>query len=294
MNNIKMVKFPKVNSVPMVLLLSMLLFFCASPNGTDNGPTAVWQDEFEYEGAPDPDYWTFDEGDGCPRLCGWGNNELQYYTRRPENVRVENGKLIIEARREAFGSKRYTSARMRATHSVSRTYGYVEVKAKLPFGRGTWPAIWMLPDSATYGGWPRSGEIDIMEHVGFDPGVVHGTVHTESFNHMKGTQVGKQRRVDGFDNAFHVYAINWTPDRIEFFIDGEQYHLFENNGDGTDAWPFDHAFHLIMNIAVGGGWGGREGVDESIWPQRMEVEYVRVYEPLNETQKAIMLRTAEK
>lgn len=248
-------------------------------------PKMIWHDEFDYTGKPDPKLWSYHLGDGCPQLCGWGNNELQYYTDKSENVRVENGRLVIEAHKEQAGNSAYTSARVRSVKEVSPKYGYIEIKAKLPFGRGSWPAIWMLPDSLKYGGWPKSGEIDIMEHVGYDPGVVHGTVHTEDFNHIKGTQVGKQKTVADFDKAFHVYAINWTEKKITFLIDGIPYHVFENNGSGSDAWPFDHPFYLIMNIAVGGGWGGREGVDESIWPQRMEVDYVRVYAPLKDNFK---------
>jgi beta-glucanase (GH16 family) len=258
----------------IVGLVSAVAF---SFKSADPKPKLVWSDEFEKDGAPGAS-WVYDLGDGCPRSCGWGNNELQRYTSRPENVRVENGRLIIEARK---GSDGYTSTRIKSGNGNSWTYGYIEVKAKLPQGRGSWPAIWMLPDSSSYGGWPKSGEIDIMEHVGFDPGVVHGTVHTLDFNHIKGTQVGKQKQVNSFNTEFHVYAVNWTKDRIEFFIDGEHYHTFENNGSGFGAWPFDKPFHLILNIAVGGGWGGMKGVDESIWPQKMEVDYVRVYEPLS-------------
>ncbi len=175
--------------------------------------------------------------------------------------------------------KEYSSARLISQPSGKWQYAYVEVKAKLPKGRGTWPAIWMMPDASTYGGWPKSGEIDIMEHVGYDPGVIHGTVHTESFNHVDGTHLSAQKTITDFDEEFHVYAINWTEEEMEFFIDGEKYFSFVNTGNGSDDWPFDQDFYLILNVAVGGNWAGKEGVDESIWPQRMEVDYVRVYEP---------------
>lgn len=263
--------------------LVLYLFFCvcvmmAHSPSVDRKPRLLWSDEFDYEGLPDSTRWTYDVGDGCPNLCGWGNSELQYYTRAvKKNARVENGRLIIEAHKEKAGGSEYTSARLKSANAGSWTYGYIEVKAKLPEGRGTWPAIWMLPDSFKYGGWPSSGEIDIMEHVGFDQGTVHGTVHTGKYNHLKNTQVGSNTKVTNCNEDFHVYAINWTTDKIEFLVDGKQYHAFRNNGEGFEAWPFDHPFHLILNIAVGGGWGGREGVDESIWPQRMEIDYVRVY-----------------
>ncbi|HYF69657.1 MAG TPA: glycoside hydrolase family 16 protein [Ohtaekwangia sp.] len=255
-----------------------ILFSFFSTPSNDTPPKLLWSDEFNDELSQRE--WTFDEGNGCPGLCGWGNNELQYYTGDQKNVRVKDGVLIIEAHKQEMKESSYTSARIKTVAPNSWKYGYIEIRAKLPEGRGTWPALWMLPDSLVYGGWPTSGEIDIMEHVGYDPGVVHGTVHTLDFNHIKGTQIGKQRKVENFQTEFHTYAVNWTADEIEFYIDGEHYHTFKNNGNGLSAWPFDHHFHVVINIAVGGGWGGAKGVDENIWPQRMEVDYVRVYEPL--------------
>lgn len=270
----------------MILLLIYFSFLFPSQKAGEDPPKLVWSDEFEYEGAPDSTLWDYHLGNGCPELCGWGNNELQFYTNHENNVRVTEGKLVIEAHKEAKEESAYTSTRLMSTGEGSWKYGYIEVRAKLPYGRGTWPAIWMLPDTNKYGEWPASGEIDIMEHVGFDPGVVHGTVHTTDFNHLKGTQVGKQIQVADFDSAFHNYAVNWTEDKIEFYLDGEKYHEFVNNGKGNDAWPFDHPFYLILNIAVGGGWGGQKGIDEKIWPQKFEIDYVRVYEPLlTESQK---------
>lgn len=260
------------------ILLPILVVF-SSCQSKESSMKLVWSDEFDYEGAPNPDLWEYDEGNGCPSFCGWGNNELQYYTNNEKNVRVADGKLIIEAHKENYEESGYTSAKIKSNNSAWQ-YAYIEIKAKLPSGRGTWPAVWMMPETSIYGGWPKSGEIDIMEHVGYDPGVVHGTVHTEAFNHSIGTQVGKQTMVPDFDTDFHVYAMNWTENQIEFFVDGVKYQEFKNNGDGPAAWPFDHPFYLILNVAVGGNWGGAEGVDDAIWPQRMEVDYVRVYEPL--------------
>lgn len=238
----------------------------------------VWADEFEEDGPPDTTRWNYDLGDGCPDICGWGNNELQYYTKRPENVRVEDGRLIIEAHREPYEGKEYTSTRLVSRKKGDWKYGYIEARAKLPQGTGTWPAIWMLPTDWKYGGWPASGEIDIMEHVGYKQGRVFGTVHTKAFNHGIGTQKGDSIPVGDVHQAFHVYAIDWSPEKIDFLVDGEVYHTFTNEGTGYEAWPFDTPFHLLMNIAVGGNWGGAEGVDEKIWPQRMEVDYVRVYQ----------------
>ncbi|EKB48181.1 Beta-glucanase precursor [Cecembia lonarensis LW9] len=250
-------------------LLICFLFACQQEKQAE----LVWSDEFSYEGLPDPEKWVYDVGDH-----GWGNNELQYYTENdPLNARVENGRLIIEAHQDSTYEKGYSSARLLTRGKAAWKYGYIEVKAKLPEGVGTWPAIWMLPEEKKYGGWPKSGEIDIMEHVGYDQGVIHGTVHTEAFNHTKGTQIGKQINVPDCSEAFHVYAVDWKDEKIDFYLNDEKYHTFENTGNGWEEWPFDHPFHLILNIAVGGNWGGAQGVDPNIWPQRMEVEYVRVY-----------------
>lgn len=238
----------------------------------------IWSDEFDQDGVPDPKKWSYDMGGH-----GWGNQELQHYTNRPENARVEEGVLIIEALKEEFLSAQYTSARLVTKNKGDWMYGRVEVSAKLPQGRGTWPAIWMLPTDSPYGYWPSGGEIDIMEHVGFQPGSVHANIHTGKYNHSIGTGKGKTTRVDTYDTEFHVYAVEWRPYVLDFFIDDTLYFTYvydwEKDGeDGYMAWPFDKDFHLVLNIAVGGAWGGQRGVDDSIFPQKMEIEYVRVYD----------------
>ena len=244
----------------------------------DENPRAefklVWSDEFDTDGLPDSSNWNYDIGS----RNGWGNNELQYYTSRKENARVENGILILEARKENFESFGYTSARIKTRNKGDWKYGKIEVMAKLPMGRGTWPAIWMLPTMEGRMSWPDDGEIDIMEHVGFDPGSIHGTIHTKAYNHTIGTQKGNTINIDDFSDAFHLYTIEWNPDRISWFVDEDRYFVYENEGTGKDAWPFDNPFHLILNIAVGGNWGGQMGVDDSIWPQRMQIDWVRVYQ----------------
>lgn len=233
----------------------------------------IWSDEFDQNGLPNPNNWNYNVGDH-----GWGNDELEYYTEANlDNARVENGVLILEAIKDPSYPKGYTSARLVTKGKASWKYGYIEVRAKLPTGRGTWPAIWMLAEKNKYGGWPSNGEIDIMEHVGYDPGKVHGTVHTEAFNHKIGTQKGNYLMVADFDSEFHLYAINWTKKKIDFYIDQQLYFSFENTGGDYKEWPFDQPFHLIQNIAVGGGWGGQQGIDPTIWPQKMEIDYVRVY-----------------
>jgi len=234
----------------------------------------VWADEFSTDGLPDATKWDYDVGDH-----GWGNNELQYYSKADlKNARIENGILTIEAKADPAHPKGYSSARLVTRGKATWQYGFFEIKAKLPEGVGTWPAIWMLAEENRHGGWPKNGEIDIMEHVGYDPGKVHGTVHTEAFNHSIGTQKGGFKMVENFQSEFHIYAIDWTEDKIDFYIDGEKYFSFANTGGDYKEWPFNQPFHMILNIAVGGNWGGQKGVDENIWPQKMEVDYVRVYD----------------
>ncbi|MEA5258532.1 glycoside hydrolase family 16 protein [Arcicella aquatica] len=237
--------------------------------------TPIWADEFDKDGLPDSKKWNYDVGGS-----GWGNNELEYYTKENlKNARVENGKLVIEAIKENFNGNSYTSARLVTKGKGDFLYGRFEIKAKLPAGRGTWPAIWMLATEQSYSDkyWPDNGEIDIMEHVGYDPGRVHASIHTKSFNHVIGTQVTTNMMVDDFDKAFHEYRLDWTPNKIEMYIDAKLYFTFENTGKGFAEYPFDKKFHLLLNLAVGGNWGGVKGVDESVFPQRMEVDYVRIY-----------------
>lgn len=258
--------------------IGVALLFIASCQSR-SGKKLVWSDDFDHPGQPDTSKWNYDLGDGCPAVCGWGNNEAQYYTMDSKNVRVDNGMLVIEARKDSIGGKAYTSTRLVSKHKGDWLYGRIEVKARLPKGKGTWPAIWMLPTDWKYGGWPASGEIDIMEHVGFDPGVIHGTIHTESYNHIKQTQREGKITVSDAQEVFHLYAIDWTKDGIDFYVDDQRYHSVSRDAKDTfKEWPFDQPFHLIMNIAVGGNWGGMQGIDDSIWPQRMEVDYVRVYQ----------------
>lgn len=265
----------------LLLLLASIFFVCASKEDATllTQPKLIWSDEFNANGSPDVSRWSYDMGDGCPNVCGWGNNELEYYTSNEKNVRVENGSLIIEAHKEKTGTKEYSSTRIVSKQKGDWVYGRIEVRAKLPKGRGTWPAIWMLSTDWKHGGWPASGEIDIMEHVGVDPNVIHGTLHSEKYNHVKGTQQEGKITIPDAQDAFHIYAIEWSKDKVDFYVDDKMYHsVVRNPTDNFTGWPFDQRFHLIMNLAVGGNWGGMKGVDESIWPQRMEVDYVRVYQ----------------
>ena len=234
--------------------------------------TPVWRDEFDGSGRPDASKWGYDLGGD-----GWGNNELQVYTDRIDNASVDDGVLTITAKKEALSGRDYTSARLVSKGKGDFLYGRFEIRAKLPPGRGTWPAIWMLPTDWAYGGWPHSGEIDIMEHVGFDPDRVHVSVHTGAYHHTIGTQKTSTKMVAGATTAFHRYRVDWTPYAVRGYIDDVQMYEFVNEGTGPAAWPFDRRFHLLLNIAVGGNWGGQKGVDDTVFPARMEVDYVRVY-----------------
>jgi beta-glucanase (GH16 family) len=233
----------------------------------------VWSDEFDKPGQPDTQKWGYEKG-------MIRNKESQYYTvDRRENARVEDGKLIIEAHKEKKERGEFTAASLISKGRGQWTYGRVEVKAKLPSARGTWPAIWMLPEKIGKVPWPMCGEIDIMEHVAYDPAKIHGTIHSGAFNHTKGTQRSGQLMVPTYATDFHVYSMDWSEDKIVMHIDGKAYATFDKKpGDGEAEWPFDKPFYLILNLAIGGSWGGQKGIDDAAFPQRMEVDYVRVYQ----------------
>lgn len=258
---------------------------------TDERWELVWQDEFNYQGQPDPSKWTFDIWPARKV-----NDEDQAYTSRSKNARVEDGNLIIEAHREDYGNAKYTSARLHSLGKGDFLYGKVEARARVPAGQGTWSAIWMLPSdpfkyatkcgpgedwqgSVTCDAWPNSGEIDILEHVGYDMQTVHGTVHTKAYYWVNGEQRKASIEGQNVDSEFHVYGMEWTPDYIIISFDGVPYFYYQNEGDDWRAWPFDHPYHMILNLAIGGAWGRAGGpIDDSIFPVRMEVDYVRIYQ----------------
>lgn len=257
------------------LLTAISLLACGAgsspqaPSSTTTTP--IWQDEFNGSGLPDAGRWDYEVG-----LVR--NNERQYYTRaRQENARLEDGTLVIEARRESHQGAEYTSASL--TSRASWTYGRIEVRAKLPKGRGTWPAIWTLGTNIREVGWPACGEIDIMEHVGFDPGRIHANIHTKAYNHVQRTNKGNSLIVSKPDEEFHVYSADWTAETIDFFVDGRRYFSFAKEPGGSDVWPFDKPQYLILNLAIGGTWGGQQGIDDSAFPARYVIDYVRVFRP---------------
>lgn len=257
------------------LIVALLVIITGCGTNHKGNWKLVWSDEFDYQGLPDQTKWNYDT---VGNAYGWGNNELQFYTTsRESNVWVDGKYLHINAIKEKYRGFEYTSARLTTKEKGDWLYGKIEVRAKVPGGKGIWPAIWMLPTDWEYGGWPHSGEIDIMEHVGFEPDSVFVTVHTGAFNHSINTQVGSGKYMPNCEEQFHIYAIEWFDDRIDFFIDNDKVFTFNNSGNGPSEWPFDKRFHLLLNVAVGGNWGGKYGVDDSIFPASMVIDYVRVY-----------------
>lgn len=242
--------------------------------------TMVFHDEFDYEGLPDSRYWGYEVGNVR-------NGEDQYYTdARLENVNVYDGIAHFTVREdEAYlrsigeNEKRFTSASIQSRNKVKFLYGRIDVRAKLSDVRGTWPAIWLMPNDDHYGFWPRSGEIDIMEHVGYAPRNIHFAAHSERYNHMRGVQKNFVYEAPEAVGTFHTYALKWTPSKLTWLYDGQECHSLEREekADWT-SWPFDSDFYLILNLAVGGGWGGQEGVDTGALPQRYEIDYVRVFQ----------------
>lgn len=240
----------------------------------------VWCEEFDYEGLPNSEKWYYDVGGS-----GFGNNERQYYTFQDlDNASVSDGTLKITAIEESMGGQDFTSARLITKYRGDWLYGKFEVRAKVPTGKGTWSAVWMLPTQYEYGAWPHSGEIDIMEHVGYDDDQIYGTIHTGEYNHKNNNQIGFPKTVNTATTEFHTYTLEWEPGSMEVFVDGDSYGRFGFNPlfnvgiENSEAWPFDQEFHMLLNLAIGGDWGGLQGVDESIFPATMEVDYVRVYQ----------------
>lgn len=237
----------------------------AIPTGTNT--VLVWAEEFDTDGSPCSDNWTYDLGAG-----GWGNGEAQYYTR--DNVVVNNGILKITAKKEVFNGSQYTSTRMLTKGKFQFTYGKVEVRAKLPKGGGTWPAIWMLGSNISTVGWPACGEVDIMEHVGNNQGTTQSAMHTPS-SYGATVNLGSQYLND-VSTAFHVYSVEWTAKKMIFAVDGNVHYTYNPSTKNSDTWPFDANQFIILNIAMGGSFGGT--IDPNFTESSMEIDYVRVYQ----------------
>lgn len=243
----------------------------SEPQGVDVEYTdLVWSDEFDTDGTPSASNWTYDLGAG-----GWGNGELQTYTDNAENASISDGVLKITAK--ADGSGGYTSARLKTQGLYEFTYGRVDVRAKLPTGGGTWPAIWMLGANFSTAGWPDCGEIDIMEAIGNTPGYVQSALHTPS---SSGATVNMESTtVADASDAFHVYSVNWSPNQISFLVDDEIYYTYSPDTKDSSTWPFDANQFLILNVAMGGSLGGT--VDAAFTEASMEIDYVRIYQNLD-------------
>ena len=264
--------------------IALLLVSCGStkkvsspyPGGSGKYTQLVWSDEFDGVGLPDANKWSYEKG-------YVRNGEMQYYTvERAENAVRRNGNLVITALNDSV----MIDGRIRAVTSASVIskgkgdwkYGRIEVRAKLPSCLGSWPAIWMMPTTSVYGGWPRSGEIDILEHVGYEPDNVHFALHTSKYNHSRGT--GRSTSVSCSDSytKYYVYAVEWFEDHIDWFLDNKKVFTVQNDDEGWESWPLDQPFYLIINFAFGGGWGARNGVDLKQLPQEYFIDYVRVYQ----------------
>ncbi len=275
-----------------LLYLLLILFSCNEEQSkyTDQGDIStisenwelLWLDEFNDE---ELDLTKWNKLNWKP---GWVNNELQAYTDRDTNIFLENGHLVLQGNIEPGYSgtdyvgnnyvSDYTSGRVNTDDKFSTTYGRFDIKAKLPAGKGSWPAIWMLGESISSIGWPQCGEIDIMEHVGYDQGLVHGSIHTQDYNHMYGTQKSGSKYVDDVTDAFHVYSLEWSPFYLRYLIDNEPFFFVYNDSNGDfGKWPFNDPHYLILNLAIGGDWGGVQGVSASAFPMKMYIDYVRVY-----------------
>ena len=243
-----------------------ILVDCTSVPQTKDGMKLVFDDEFNYKGLPDATKWNYDVGGD-----GFGNNEAQFYTeKRLENARAENGNLIIEGRKENWEKSKYTSARLVTKGKFSFKYGRVDIRAKLPSGGGTWPALWMLGDNITSAGWPACGEIDIIEHVGNQLNKIYATLHHP--NHSGANGDGGTVNISNATSEFHIYSLDWSSNQIKFYVDNQLFYTFANNSN----LPFNQNFFLIMNVAMGGNFGGT--VDSNFTSSSMEIDYVRVYQ----------------
>ena len=229
----------------------------------------VWADEFDGNEL-NQDHWSLIVGDGCPQLCGWGNDELQVYT--DQNHRIENGMLYIKAEREG---EHYTSTRINTKGKKAFQYGRFEVRAKLAVGKGVWPAFWLLGTNIDQVGWPLCGEIDVLEYVGRSPQEIFTSLHTKAGHGDYAST--KTSRIENIEKGFHTYTADWTKDQITFYVDGQNVYTFAPNNKNQEVWPFNQPFYILVNLAVGGNFGGKE-VDHTVFPQEFVIDYIRVYQ----------------
>ncbi|MGZ5480147.1 MAG: glycoside hydrolase family 16 protein [Candidatus Aminicenantales bacterium] len=263
-------RHPGILSVLVVLAVQAAA--CAIA-GSSPKMKLIWSEEFNVDGLPDPANWGYETG----RIR---NQEAQVYTAgRPENARVEGGCLVIESRKEDYAGAAYTSASVNTLGRREFSYGRIEVRAKIPTGVGSWPAIWMMGTDIPSAGWPECGEIDIMENVGYQPDTIYATVHTPGSVHDPGRVIkGGQISVSAPYADFHVYAVEWRSDRLDFFVDDHKYFTYSKDSRYPDYWRFAKPFYILLNTAIGGTWGGEQGIDDSIFPLKYSIDYVRYYQ----------------
>ena len=240
-----------------------------------NFTNLVMADEFDTEGAPNAAIWNFDIGIGS-NGDGWGNQELQYYTDRTENVKVENGFLLITAQEESFEGASYTSSRLTTKGLLEQQYGRFEARIRLPYGQGIWPAFWMLGADINTNPWPAAGEIDIMEFRGQEPSTILGSVHGPGYSGGEAISKSYTLENDRFDTGFHVFGIEWGPEYVNYYVDDVLYNQITPK-DVTGEWVFNKPFYVLINLAVGGSFVGSPN-EETVFPQTMVVDYVRVYQ----------------
>jgi beta-glucanase (GH16 family) len=247
----------------------VLLLFCQFSWAQGSQRKLVWEENFDSKKLNESD-WNFELGDGCPDLCGWGNNERQIYTKN--NHQIESGNFIIEARKEG---NQYTSTKITTKGKKEFMYGRIEARAKLPVGHGLWPAFWMLGANIDEVKWPKCGEIDVIEYVGREPKMIFTSLHTQDSH---GNTINtKKTKFPTIEEGFHLYAVEWDKDKIDFFVDGILVYTFSPENKNEDTWPFDKPFYIIVNLAIGGNFGGPE-VDDSILPQKFILDYIRIYQ----------------
>ncbi len=240
------------------------------------GLTLSWSDEFSGP-TLNTTIWSHQNGDGCPNVCGWGNNELEYYTDRADNLFFQDGKMIIEARPESFQGKNYTSSKIITQGKKPVKFGRIDIRAILPKGKGIWPAFWLMPEKSVFGGWPKSGEIDLMEVVGHEPNKTHGTLH---FGPGPGsTQINRNTTLPSgtFNDQFHVFSLEWKQDQIKWLVDGNVFSTVNKADLGSNNYPFNEEFFVIINLAVGGNWPGNPDATTT-FPQWLIVDYIRIYQ----------------
>lgn len=263
----------KSNMLLTIIFFSLLSCTVDEVQQVTNLNKLVKADEFDIDGTPDESMWTYDIGTG---QNGWGNNELQYYTDRPENVVVEDGMLKITAIKEAYMGSSYTSARIITKGLFDKTYGRFEARMQLPWGQGIWPAFWLLGTDCDEVEWPQCGEIDIMEYRGQEPTIVHGSVHGPGYSAGEAITKRYELTNDRFDTDFHIFGIEWGPEYINYYVDDVLYNQI-TPADVTGEWVYDHPFYILINVAVGGSYVGPPGASTS-FPQTMLIDYVRIYE----------------